>query len=275
MVKASFKKETPPTVPGTRAVQRVLSLLKAFPEEDPKRSLTELSVNVGLDKATAHRMLKVLEQEGFVSRSQETGDYQLGSEMIVLGSLALRAIDIREAARPELHLLAETTGEDATLESLVDAEVLILDEARGRGLMGIGTEIGTRWPAHATATGKVLLAFADTAMPEPSEGLPAITDHTITSWKTWSKTLSEVRERGYATNIEELEYGYASVAAPVHDRDGRTTVSLSIGGSVHRVTQDRMPALTETVQAAAYRLSERLGYRTNLPGSDPGQPSKP
>jgi len=128
MVKASFKTESPPTIPGTRAVQRVLSILKAFPEDDPKRSLTELSVSVGLDKATAHRMLRVLEQEGFVSRSQETGDYQLGSEMIVLGARALRGMDVREAARPELQLLVETTGEDATLESLVGAEVLILDE---------------------------------------------------------------------------------------------------------------------------------------------------
>ena len=204
MVKASFKTESPPTIPGTRAVQRVLSILKAFTEDDPKRSLTELSVSVGLDKATAHRMLRVLEQEGFVSRSQETGDYQLGSEMIVLGARALRGMDVREAARPELQLLVETTGEDATLESLVGGEVLILDEARGRGLMGLGTEIGTRWPAHATATGKVLLAFAEAAMPEPAEGLPSITDHTITSWKRWTDTLSEVREKGYATNIEEL-----------------------------------------------------------------------
>ena len=183
-------------------------------------------------------------------------------------------MDVREAARPELQLLVETTGEDATLESLVGGEVLILDEARGRGLMGLGTEIGTRWPAHATATGKVLLAFAEAAMPEPAEGLPSITDHTITSWKRWTDTLSEVREKGYATNIEELEYGYASVAAPVYDREGMTTVSLSIGGSVHRVTRNRMPTLAETVQEAAHRLSERLGYRPNLTGSNPGQPSK-
>ena len=267
MMKASFKTEFLPTIPGTRAVQRVLSLLKAFGEDNPRQSLTELSVSAGLDKATAHRMLRVLEQEGFVYRSPESGNFQLGPEMIVLGSRALRAVHIRDAARPELEALAEATGEDATLESLTGFEVLILDEVRGSGLLSLGTEVGTRWPAHATATGKVLIAFAEAEMPEPPDGLPAITDHTITSWKRWAEALSDVREKGYATNIEELEYGYASVGAPVRDGEGRTTVSLSIGGSVHRVTRDRIPALAESVQEAASRLSERLGYRPALSGS--------
>jgi DNA-binding IclR family transcriptional regulator len=264
-MKASFKNSAP-TIPGTRAVQRVLSLLKAFPEDSPRQSLTELAVNVGLDKATALRMLRVLEQEGFVYRSPETGEYQLGSEVIVLGARALGAVDIRKVARPEIEALAEVTGVDSTLEALVGSEVLILDEARGESLLSLGTEVGSRWPVHATATGKVLLAFGEGEMPEPPGGLPALTDHTIVSWDEWLKVLSEVREQGYATNIEELEYGYASVAAPVRDRDGRTTASLSVGGPVHRVTRERMPALAVRVQEAAARLSERLGYRSASAG---------
>ena len=267
MMKAGFKTESAATIPGTRAVERVLSLLRAFPENGPKRSLTELAAEAGLNKSTAHRMLAVLEREGFVVRSPESGAFQLGPEMIVLGSRALRAFDVREAARPELEALAEITGEDVTLESLVGAQVLILDEARGRSLLGLDSSIGTRWPAHATATGKVLNAFSAAPMTEPPGGLQPITDHTITSWSQWTAALSRVREQGYATNIEELEYGYVSVAAPVYDREGRTTVSLSIGGSVHRVTGDRIPALAASVRQAAARLSNRLGYRPDLRGS--------
>ena len=98
-------------------------------------------------------------------------------------------------------------------------------------------------------------------MAEPAEGLQAITVHTITSWEVWTDTLSEVREKGYATNIEELEYGYMSVAAPVRDREGRTIASLSVGGSTHRVTEVRIPELARAVQEAASRVSERLGFR--------------
>jgi len=102
MMKAGFKTESADPIPGTRAVERVLSLLRAFPENGPKRSLTELAAEAGLNKSTAHRMLSVLEREGFVVRSPESGNFQLGPEMIVLGSRALRAFDVREAARPEL-----------------------------------------------------------------------------------------------------------------------------------------------------------------------------
>ena len=261
MVEASFKGNSPRAIPGTQAIQRVLSLLRAFPEGSPKRSLTELSTAAGLNKATAHRMLSVLEREGFVYRSSDTGEFQLGSEMIVLGARALKAMDIRAAARPELLALASSTGETSTLEILVNAEVLILDEERGQGLLVLATEIGTRWPAHATATGKILLAGAPIALPETGEGLSAITKHTIVSWDKWKATLSEVLDKGYATNIEELEYGYVSIAAPVRNQEGRTTAAISVGGSIERVTVDRIPALAKTVQEAASRISERIGYR--------------
>jgi DNA-binding IclR family transcriptional regulator len=181
--------------------------------------------------------------------------------MIVLGARALQAIDLRAVARPHLRSLAEATGADATLEALVGSEVLILDEEKGRGLMGIPSEVGTRWPAHATATGKVLLAGAEGPLSEPGGGLASITAHTITSWSALCETLSEVRESGYATNIEELDYGYVSVAAPVKDREGRTRAALSLGGSSHRVTRDRIPELAEFVREAAHRVSGRLGYR--------------
>jgi len=248
-------------IPGTRAVQRVLSLLKAFTEEKPVWSLTDLSAEVGLSKATAHRMLSVLEQEGFLERPAGSADFRLGPEMIVLGVLALKAVDIRAVARPELQFLAQTTGEDASLESLVGWEVLILDEERGKGLLGLGTELGTRWPAHATATGKVMLAGAETSPTEPEDGLHSMTAHTITVWARFLEALSEARKKGYATNLEELEYGYSTVAAPIRDRGGKTIASFSVGGSTHRVTTDRIPELAGVVREAAFRVSERLGYR--------------
>ncbi len=261
MMEASFKTDPPRAIPGTQAVQRVLSILRAFTDENSKLSLTEISTAAGLNKATAHRMLSVLEREHFVYRSPDSGEYQLGSEMIVLGARALKAVDVRATARPELQALAAETGEDATLEILTDTDVLILDEVRGRGLLVLGTEIGTRWPAHATATGKVLLAFASDTPRGTTGKLPASTEHTIVSSKDWKATLSEVVKKGYATNIEELEYGYISVAAPVLDRDGRAMAAISIGGSTERVTKDRIPALAKSVMSASARISERLGYR--------------
>ena len=250
-----------PAIPGTRALQRAMDLLRAFDDERPRWSLSALSVKLDLSKSTAHRILTALEREGFLLRPSGSNEFQLGPELIVLGSRALRAIDVRAAARSELRFLAEKTGEDVTLESLVGTEVLILDEQRGRNLMGVGTPVGTLWPAHATSTGKVLLAHAPEAMKEPEGGLVAFTANTIVSWERWTATLEEVRRSGYATNIEELEYGFAAVAAPVWDRNGRTTAAISVGGSIHRIGKDRIPDLVDIVRVAALRVSERLGYR--------------
>ncbi|MGM0669013.1 MAG: IclR family transcriptional regulator [Gemmatimonadota bacterium] len=250
-------------IPGTRAVHRVLTLLKTFSEGRAGLSLTEISRRAGLSKATAHRMLNVLEQEGFLIRSSENGEFRLGPEIIVLGARALQNVDLRGIARPELRFLSETSGDDASLESLVGNEVLILDEVRGQNLLGLTTEVGTRWPAHATATGKVLLAGAEEPMTEPEGGLTASTTHTITSWKRWTETLAEVREKGYATNLEELVYGYSSVAAPVRDMEGKVVAAISLGGSTHRVTRDRIPELAGLVMKAAGRISDRLGHREN------------
>ncbi len=249
-------------IPGTRAIHRVLSLLKTFSGETAGLTLTEVSRRVGLSKATTHRMLSVLEQEGFLTRSAGNGEFQLGPEIIVLGARALRNVDLRQVARPELQSLTRTSGDDASLELLVGKEVLILDEVRGENLLGLTSEVGTRWPAHATATGKVLLALAEEPMTEPTGGLVPATTRTITDWARWTRTLEETRRRGYATNIEELVDGYSSVAAPVKDREGKVVAAISLGGSTHRVTPDRIPGLAGLVMDAAARISERLGHRT-------------
>jgi DNA-binding IclR family transcriptional regulator len=262
MMEQGSNSREPHPIPGTQALSRALRILQAFTDERPSWTLSALCAELDLRKPTVHRILSALERKGFLSRISGRAEYRLGPEVIVLGARALRAADFRDVAMLELRFLAEATGETATLESLVDGGVLILQEERGRSLISAGTEIGTRWPVHATATGKVLMAFSEQVPSEPEDGLPHMTGHTIVSSERWSQTLSEVRERGYATNIEELEYGYASVAAPVHDRSGQTIAAICVGGPVHRLTRDRIPELATTLTAAARRVSERMGYRS-------------
>lgn len=260
-MEACFILEASVPTSGAKTIQRALSLLKAFTGEHPTLTLTELSGRSGLSKATVHRLLAALVEEGFVERLTRRQGYRLGPEVIVLGARALQAIDVREVARKEMEILARATGEDTSLESLLGLEVMILDEARGGSLLGILSSVGTRWPAHATATGKVLLAFS---VPPPAvkiEHLDRYTDRTIDSWDELSRALEEVRKTGYATNLEELEPGFVSVAAPIRDQEGRVTTAISVGGSVHRIPDGRIPELAAQVCQAAEEISRKLGYR--------------
>jgi DNA-binding IclR family transcriptional regulator len=143
----------------------------------------------------------------------------------------------------------------------VGAETLILDEVMGNHRVGTTPSLGTRWPAHATSTGKVLLA----ALSEEGLGallkppLPALTPRTITDLQALRRELQRVRDRGYATGIEELEPGFMAVAVPVVARDGQVVAAVGIGGPRVRLDPERLAAIAKTLPRHAARISERLG----------------
>lgn len=266
-----------PTKPyaGTQSVRRAITLLKVFTDERPERGLSELARQIGLNKTTAYRLLTALEAEGMVARSPLSETWRLGPEAITLGALALRSNDLVAAARPELEALVRVTGETASIEVLIGDEVLILDSVEGPSLVGASSEVGTRWPAHATSTGKVLLAAhrdggnrsATGNARTPRRRLRRITARTITDPARLDRELERVSERGWAKAIEELETGYVAVGAPVHDHEGRAVAAISIGGPATRLTKARIPGFARRVIRASDRVSRRLGGRGTLPGS--------
>jgi len=246
---------------GTQSVRRAIALLKMFSDEHPEWGLSELAREIGLNKTTAYRLLTALQSEGMVARSPLTEGWRLGPEAITLGALALRSNDLVSAARPELEALVRETGETASIEVLVGDDVLILDGVEGPSLVGASSEVGTRWPAHATSTGKVLLA-AEARRSGARRRLRKLTPRTIIDPDRLDRELERVRERGWATAIEELETGYVAVGAPVRDHELRVVAAISIGGPAARLTKDRIPELARRVVRTADRISRRLGGRS-------------
>lgn len=253
----------PTAYPGTQAVLRAVGLLKSFTAARPEKGLAELSRERGLNKTTTFRLLSALESEGMVERTAG-GGYRLGSEVVALGGLALGAADLRTASRPELEALARDTRETATLEILSGADVVILEEATGDHVIGSNASLGTRWPAHATSTGKVLLGFAEGGGAVAAGALPALTPRTITEPRAWARELERVREQGFAVSAEELEPGYVAVAAPVRGAHGEVVAALSVGGPRPRLAPAVVAEVAAKLQAAARRMSGRLGYRGSV-----------
>lgn len=251
---------------GTQSVRRAMTLLKVFSDARPEWGLSDLARAARLNKTTTYRLLTALEAEGMVTRGPLSDGWRLGNEAIAVGTLALRSNDLMTAARSELEALVRDTGETATLEVLVGDEILILDGVEGPSLVGAGSEVGTRWPAHATSTGKVLLAAeavstasGRTTRPGRAGRLRRLTPRTITDRTRLARELQRVRERGWASAIEELEAGYVAVGAPVVDHDGRALAAISVGGPAARLTTPRIPRLARRVVEGAGRVSRRLG----------------
>ena len=248
--------------PGTQAIRRALTVLKAFTDAQPEWRLAELSTAVGLHRTTTYRALVALCDEGLIARLPDRDAYRLGPELIVLGTRALRTNDLRTVSHADLEALARQADETVTLEVAVGNEVLILDEASGPGMLGTHVDIGTRWPLHATSTGKALLAAwtehdAQAADWLPAE-LPVLTPHTL-SRAALLRELEQVRGRGYAVAREELQAGYIAVGAVVRNHEGKAIAAVGVGGPTSRITDERIPWLGERVKETAAGISRRLG----------------
>lgn len=245
---------------GTQAVIRAVGLLKSFSRERPERTLAELADDLGLSKTTAHRLLTALESEGLVARNPATKSYRLGPAVLVLGSLALISNDLRAVVEPELRGLAERTGETATLEVPLEGSMLIVAEVMGSHLVTVTAELGTRWPIHATSTGKAFLA----ALPEDGRRrllkppLRRLTPSTIVDIDAFEAELELVREQGYATAYDEIEIGASAVGTVLRDAYGTPVAGISFGGPTSRLTAGRVKDLARELMAVAARLAPRL-----------------
>jgi DNA-binding IclR family transcriptional regulator len=267
-VKRHFKSASVRRVAGTQAVVRALRILRAFSDVRPEWSLAHLSRELGLSKPTAFRLLLALEHEGLVVRQEVAGVYRLGPAAIELGARAQRANSVASAARPELEALTRATGETSSVEVLVGEETLILDEVQGGHLIGTSPSVGTRWPAHATSTGKVLLAaaveqdgdFVRRMARRAGGRLRGLTSSTIRSPSRLGVELSRVSKQGFSTATGELEAGYVAVGAPVRRHDGSIVAAVSLGGPSTRFTAARLPGLIKAVRESAARVSQRLGW---------------
>ena len=244
-------------------MQRAVALLKLFTDVRPEWGLTEVARAAGLNKTTAHRLLSALTREGLLARSATTEAYRLGPEAIALGARALRANDLRTVSRIYLEDLVKRSDETATVEVLVEAEVLILDEVHSRKWLHASPSVGTRWPAHATSTGKVLLAFMSehdrkrilrSPLAQPAR-------RTITALSVLREELHRVRSQGYATAVGELEDGYSAIGAPIRGHQGDIVGAVSLGGPSVRLPLDTLKQLLPMLLEASAGISRALGYK--------------
>ena len=243
---------------GAQAALRTIRLLKLFTAEAPELQLAQISSLSSLNKTTTHRLLQALLSEELLDRNPGSGAYRLGPGMMALGVQALSSNDLRLRARPLLKQLAEETGETATLEVPIDDTMLILDEVTSKHFLGASGNVGTRWPIHATSTGKALIAFDQSGPDRLGPELTYLTANTITQFDKLEKELGDIRRRGFAEVVDELEDGLSGVAAVVRGGMGEVLGALSICGPSQRMSESRRSQLGVIICTAASHLQPRF-----------------
>jgi DNA-binding IclR family transcriptional regulator len=245
-----------------RALERALDLLEAFTLAEPELSFTELTERSGLSKATAVRLLSILERRRFLERSPDTDRYHIGLRTFELGSIYAQSSQLETVSQPFLKELADTCGQSANLGLLDQGEVVHVVVVPASRPIHFSVRSGQRDAAHSSGLGKVLLAaLPDAELDEviATHGLPQRTPTTLTTPNALRAVLAEVRTQGYAIDDEESVPGLTCIAAPVVDDRGRVVGAVSISGLTSEYTEPNRTAYIEAVVRAADGISQRLG----------------
>jgi len=255
---------------GTQAVSRAVSVLKTFESSTGGLTAAQIAARLNLNRSTVHRLLSVLEAEGLVARDTTYRDeprnsaYRLGPTLVSLGGLALRQINLRAIALPHLRSLAHKSGETVDLELLVGSDVMIIEEVPAEHMLrvGVGDNVGARYPAHATSTGKLLLAGLSEAELKTTlpNKLAALTPFTVTDKQILRDQLEEARCLGWASSWEEMEIGLAAVGAPIIGREGETVAAVSVSGPTARIDRSQVKTLAVMVMDTTKRITRELGF---------------
>ena len=245
-----------------KVLSRACAVLAAFDGIAPRLTLDELQRAVAVPKPTLFRIVRTLELEGLLVRHEDR--YALGSRVLTLAHLFLRQTSLPRLADAPIRSLARDLGLSVSLAMLDDLEVVYLAVENPAHELGLQGDIGRRHPAHATAVGKVLLAYLDpAALTERLRGAPLtrLTPATRTEPDALVAHLAGVRRHGYAVDDEERGIGIRCVAVPIHDANGSVIASISCAGPTPRVDHAAVPGLVQRLRATADAISSLLGYR--------------
>lgn len=222
-------------------------------------ALAEIASAAGLVKSNAHRVLKTLIHCGY-ARQDGDGRYRATLKMWKLGSRISEQMDIRGIARPHLRKLSELTGETVHLSVLENGEVTYLEKIDSPHPVAAYSRLGGGGPAHCSATGKALLAFANDDVRQRVEAsLRRFTARTIVEPAKLERELQTIRRSGFATTRGEWHEAVSGIAAPILARDDVAVAAVGISGLSARVTTAKLRDFAPCVIDAAQAIARDLG----------------
>lgn len=247
---------------GTETVDLSLRLLEFLARSAEPVGLSELARQFEASKATVYRHLQTLSLRGFVRQEPATQRYTAGIKLFVLGERLRERFDVLAVARPEMVRLRDETGHAVTLSALVDEDVVILELMQGASVVNLATQPGTVLPLHASAHGKVALAFGPEDLLQRclSRPLKAWTPQTVCTRTALERAVAQVKSRGWATSPNQVLPGINGLAAPVRNHAGGYAGALAVAGTVQSVPGSPPAELIKAVTRAAAHVSRALGH---------------
>lgn len=260
MSKNKFAESLPKIVKSAARVLDIIELLVGYPEG---LTLSELKENLEIPLSSLHDLLSTMVIKGFVLRDKQLR-YMLGPKISSVVSSYSIDSDIVLIANPLMDQLRDKTGESNSLTVLVRNHIIFIHKKVAKGIVKIINPTGTRIPAHATGSGKILLAF----LPEPEldqifpeDELQSLTPNSISSKRELKRELKKIKKAGYAYDEEESEVGVWAVACCIRDKQGEPVASLSVVAPTFHVTNKKKEQWRDDVIDTAKKISSGLGFQ--------------
>ncbi|RII15872.1 Transcriptional regulator KdgR [Streptomyces sp. YIM 130001] len=243
------------------AVVQAFDLLDTLAEHRRGLRLSDLVERLGLSKSTTHRLLRTLQDLGAVTKDGNDGRYVLGSRL---------ALYAQASGHPHTGLIApfysvaerirDRHDETIQLAVLSGAEVTFVAYVETTQAVRLFTRVGRRLPAHASASGKAILAFRDEAALTPvlDAGLAELTDRTITDEKRLRAELSTIRTRGWGSEVEESARHLSCFSVPVLDRAGSAVAAVTACVPTAEVPGEHAEQLVGDLRSGAEELGRYL-----------------
>lgn len=243
------------------ALAKGIAILESFDVSHPEMTLSEVARRAGLSPAAARRSLITLQALGYIQQTDKR--FHLRPKVMTLGSAFYFSARIEEVLQPDLRELVEKFGDASSAGTLDGEDVIYIAHVSVQRARRAAAVMGARYPAYATSLGRVLLAalpdealrrYLDSVQPK------ALTSKTITDRDTLHKEILAVRESGYSTTVDQLDYGITALAVPIRDMQGRTIAALNTSGYTGIVTPetlvtDRLPALRQAASHIAHAIN--------------------
>jgi IclR family acetate operon transcriptional repressor len=222
--------------------------------------LTALANQLGEPKAKMYRHLSTLRYLGFVDQDAQTECYRLGPKLVHIGQAATDQFDLRRLAEPYMVRLRDLTHQSVVLSMPASGDAIVSAVVDSPNLVTISVRLGYRLPAHASAQGRITLAFTAPATQQRilARKLQAFTPRTIVDPHELLERLSRIRRQLYDVSMDETLLGISAVAAPVLNFDNELVAAIAVVGTTQYVHDPVDPEQLKLLQACTKAMSLKL-----------------
>ncbi len=258
-----LKKEINKNTKTIGSVIKAIEIVKEIAESETGLGVTEISSSLDYGVSATYHLVNTLKLSNIIEQDRKTKKYKIGFELFRICGLAKNQSVLANTAQPYLDKLREKVDETCNLAILDGNNIMYIAQSESTKLLKMFTQLGAKVPFYCTGAGKALLAYQPLDIQHliiSGTNLVSYTENTITTPEGLTGEFDSIKEKGYALDNEEREYGVTCVAVPIFDCYGEAVAAISVSGPTARLKKKEIIKLIGSVRVAANELSHNLGY---------------